>query len=193
MEIGVFGGSFNPVHIGHLIVADYIRQVAGLDKVLMMLSPQNPLKTGNSELIGDSHRLAMLRTACAGVPGLEPCDLELSLPRPSYTVNTLAALSRNRPADRLSLIIGGDNWRVFNRWKDYQNILRNYRLIIYPRDGFPASEDCNASSSPMVVAAPQIEISSTFIRNSIARGLDVNLMLPQGVYQYIKDNNLYGI
>lgn len=188
-HVGVMGGSFNPVHVGHIIVADYIRQHAGLDSVLMMLSPMNPLKADSTELIDDSQRMAMLEIACGDVDRLEPCSLELDMPRPSYTINTLNRLREMNPDTRFSLIIGSDNWLVFDRWRSADEIIREFGVIVYPRPGY---ELPNALPDGVVtVDAPKIDISSTFIREQIAAGYDMNLFLPRGVYSYIRTHKLY--
>lgn len=188
-HVGVMGGSFNPVHVGHIIVADYIRQHAGLDSVLMMLSPMNPLKADSTELIDDSQRMAMLEIACGDVDGLEPCSLELDMPRPSYTINTLNRLREMNPDTRFSLIIGSDNWLVFDRWRSADEIIREFGVIVYPR---PSYELPNAlPDGGVTVDAPKIDISSTFIREQIAAGYDMNLFLPRGVYSYIRTHKLY--
>lgn len=188
-HVGVMGGSFNPVHVGHIIVADYIRQHAGLDSVLMMLSPMNPLKADSTELIDDSQRMAMLEIACGDVDRLEPCSLELDMPRPSYTINTLNRLREMNPDTRFSLIIGSDNWLVFDRWRSADEIIREFGVIVYPRPGY---ELPNAlPEGVMTVDAPKIDISSTFIREQIAAGYDMNLFLPRGVYSYIRTHKLY--
>lgn len=122
-RIGIFGGSFNPVHIAHLILASTIRRECGLDSVWFMISPLNPFKTGDRSLIDDRRRLDMLKLAVDPAPGLEVCDIELSMPRPSYTVDTLRRISELYPDDRFSLIIGADNWNSFNRWRDPDEIL----------------------------------------------------------------------
>ena len=189
------GGSFNPVHVGHLAVADHVKRQAGLDRVLLMLSPLNPLKAGSIDLISDTHRFAMLKIACQPYIDIQACDLELTMPQPSYTINTLRRLQDLLGPDaEISLIIGEDNWRLFDRWRAHDEILRDYNVIVYPRNGEDGASSIAAVSEgrPQVIAAPTVDISSTEIREAIASGLDVNKYLPEGVFQYIKDNNLYG-
>ena len=189
--IGIFGGTFNPVHIGHTIIDDYLRQICGLTEVWMMLSPLNPLKASSDEIVADDSRLEMLRLAVKNVPGVVASDFELSMPRPSYTYVTLKKLQSQFPDYDFALIIGADNWKIFNLWRDFDKIFEEFKVIIYPRDGF----DVDIETLPQNVTltdTPRMEISSTFIRNSIARGLDMNLFLPEGVYSYIKQHNLYG-
>ncbi|MDE6378308.1 MAG: nicotinate (nicotinamide) nucleotide adenylyltransferase, partial [Duncaniella sp.] len=132
MKIGIFGGSFNPVHMGHLMLASYMQQFEGFDEVWLMLSPLNPLKTSSSELIPDLTRLKMLEIAVKGVKGLEVSDIELSMPRPSYTINTLRYLAKRYPRHSFRLIIGADNWRIFSQWKDSEKIIEEFGVTVYP-------------------------------------------------------------
>lgn len=190
-RIGLFGGSFNPVHIGHTMLASYMAQFGGFDKVWMLLSPQNPLKIDDNDLIEDSDRLAMLELALSGSEQLEVCDIELSLPRPGYTIDTLRALDeRYGTSCRFTPIIGADNWLVFDRWRSAQEIVARYGVTIYPRPGYPIAEE-TLPERVNVVDAPVIELSSTFIRQSIAAGHDMTYFLPPGVADYIKRHHLY--
>lgn len=189
-HIGVLGGSFNPVHVGHIMLADYIAQFTDIDRVLLMLSPLNPIKENPGQLVADSHRLEMLRLATEGNPRLEPCGIELSMPRPSYSIDSLDRLQKLNPDKRISLIIGSDNWLLFNRWREHEAILKRYSPVIYPRPGY----DIDPSSLPdgvKLVNAPVVDLSSTFIRNAIAAGKDMTEFLPRGVAEYIRNNNLY--
>lgn len=190
-HIALMGGSYNPVHIGHLMVADYIRQSAHLDEVLMCVSPLNPLKAGASDLASDTARMAMLRIACLPMPGITPCDVELTMPWPSYTINTLRLLSQQYPDSDISIIIGGDNWLLFDKWRAHREIIEDYGVIIYPRPGY-GFDACNLPDNVRMVAAPSIDLSSTFLREKLADGLDMNIFLPPGVYNYIKTQKLYG-
>lgn len=189
-HIGILGGSFNPVHVGHIMLADYIAQFTDIDRVLLMLSPLNPIKENPGQLVADSHRLEMLRLATEGNPRLEPCGIELSMPRPSYSIDSLDRLQKLNPDKRISLIIGSDNWLLFNRWREHEAILKRYSPVIYPRPGY----DTVPSSLPdgvRLVNAPVVDLSSTFIRNAIAAGKDMTEFLPRGVAEYIRNNNLY--
>lgn len=187
--IGILGGSFNPVHIGHLILAQYMVQWGYVDKVWLTLSPQNPLKNLGKEMMPDMKRLSMLQRATKEAKGIETCDIELSMPRPSYTIDTLRVLSRRYPAKRFRLIIGSDNLAVFRKWKEWESILDDYGVVVYPRPGYPA--DDVPGEGVEIVDAPLLDISSTFIRRAVASGRDVSFFLPQGVYKYIMDNKLY--
>lgn len=190
MKIGIFGGSFNPVHIGHLMLASYMQQFEGFDEVWLMLSPLNPLKTGSSELIPDITRLKMLEIAVKGVDGLKVSDIELSMPRPSYTINTLRYLAKRYPRHSFRLIIGADNWKIFTQWKDSEKIIEEFGVTVYPRPGYtiPTIYDDNVD---IVTIAPLAEISSTFLRKALMRGKDMRFFLPPGVEDFIRNNNLY--
>ena len=186
--IGILGGSFNPVHAGHMMLASYLVQWGYFDKVWLMLSPRNPLKEPG-ELLPDMKRLAMLSIAAKGAPDIDICDIELSMPKPSYTINTLDLLRERYPDCRFKLIIGSDNWQVFDQWREAQRILDDYGVLVYPRPGYPVE---NAHVGGMeLVDAPMVHVSSTFIRNAIAKGRNMNYFLPAGVYKYIIDNRLY--
>lgn len=183
------GGSFNPVHIAHLALADYLCQTAGLDEIWLMMSPENPLKQ-SVEKASESDRMAMLEIACNGMVRLKPSGFELSLPRPSYTFNTLVKLSENYPDCKFTLIIGSDNMAIFDRWRSHDEIIDRFGVIVYPRPGYPVDKAV-LRPGVRVVDAPMLDISSTMIRDAIGRGIDMNLFLPQGVYQYIVRNQLY--
>ena len=164
MKIGIFSGSFNPIHLGHTRLAAYIRQQAGLDEVWLMVSPNNPLKVA-SELMDEKLRYHLAQLATAELEGIRPSDFELHLPRPSYTINTLEQLTAAYPQHQFSLIIGSDNMAIFHKWKDWQRILALYPIIVYPREG----DDLAALKQlyPMmhvIEGAPLLNISATEIR-----------------------------
>ena len=186
--IGIFGGSFNPVHSGHLMLASYLTQWGYLDQVWLTLSPLNPLKDA-AELLPDTKRLAMLSIAAKGAQNIDICDIELSMPRPSYTIDTLRVLAERYPEYRFKLVIGSDNWQIFDRWRSAQEILDKYGVIVYLRPGYPV--DKRHIDGMEVVEAPMAHVSSTFIRQAIAKGRNMNYFLPAGVYKYIVDNKLY--
>lgn len=186
--IGIFGGSFNPVHNGHIMLAQYLAQHSHLDEVWLTLSPQNPLKISNS-LLDDNHRLAMLNLAIESYPLLKVCDIELEMPRPSYTINTLDELSRRYPDYRFNVVIGGDNWNIIDRWKDFQRIINEYGVVVYPRPGYELSSTNN--SNVVVVEAPLADISSTEIREAFANGKEARHLIPQKVAEYIIKHDLY--
>jgi nicotinate-nucleotide adenylyltransferase len=186
--VGILGGSFNPIHMGHLMMAQYLTQWKYVDKVWLTLSPLNPLKEA-AGLIPDMKRLAMITIATKGAVDIETCDIELSMPRPSYTIDTLDLLSKRYKNKRFKLVIGSDNWRIFNKWRDHERILDEYGVIVYPRQGYPI--DSVFVDGLEVVESPTVNISSTFVRDAIVRGRDMSYFVPQGVYKYIKDNRLY--
>lgn len=188
-RIGIFGGSFNPVHIGHIRLARYLRTCDLVDEVWLTLSPQNPLKDAET-LISDEHRLAMLRLATTGISEIVVCDIELSMPRPSYTINTLELLSSRCPDCQFKLIIGSDNWLRFEQWREARRIIAEYGVIVYPRPGYEIEKPI-LTRNVELVAAPMTDISSTQLRRAIAHGELVDDYMPQSVIQYINDNKLY--
>lgn len=189
-EIGIFGGSFNPVHIAHVALADYLCQTSGLDEIWLTLSPLNPIKEHPKELIDDHHRLAMLRIGCESSDKLRPCAVELEMPKPSYTIDTLRKLSSMHPDCNFTLIIGSDNWAMFDRWREGETIIKDFGVIVYPRPGYQIASD-RLPDGVRAAATPLLDVSSTFIRQGIGRGIDMNVFMPRGVYQYILNNDLY--
>lgn len=188
MTVGLLGGSFNPVHIGHMIVAQYIAEFGGVDCVWMVLSPRNPLKDP-AELIDDRHRLAMLKIATGASERISVSDVELGLPRPSYTIDTLKALVAMYPEHDFRWITGSDNLLEIHRWKSWREILRDFGMIVYPRPGYAVTGELPGGVS--MVEAPQVDISSTMLRRDIARGAWLNYFMPPGVAEYIRENRLY--
>lgn len=187
--VGILGGSFNPVHIGHTMLASYMAQWGYVDSVWLTLSPRNPLKADSTTLIPDTKRLTMLNLAIKGARHIDVCDIELSMPTPSYTIRTLDVLAARYPNKRFKLIIGSDNWAIFDRWRDSHRILEEYGVIVYPRPGYPIPP--GHVDGMEVVDAPMVNISSTFIRAAVAKGRDMTYFLPQGVAKYISDHKLY--
>lgn len=173
------------------MLASFLSQFTGIDEVWMTLSPLNPLKQGREELIDDCSRLDMLKIAVEGCDYIDICDIELSMPRPSYTIDTLTSLQKRFPDYRFSIIIGSDNWLNFSRWKDYDIILERFGVIVYPRPGYDITEKIDNPNVSFVNDAPIIEISSSFIRESISEGKNMNYFLPSGVYKYITNHCLY--
>lgn len=181
MDIGVFSGSFNPVHIGHLALANYLCEFEGLDEVWFLVSPHNPLKASEG-LMPDALRLKLVRLAVAGYSKFRASDFEFHLPRPSYTVHTLDELKRAYPQHTFHLIIGSDNWAIFPRWYQAERILAENPLLVYPRPGYPV-DAASLPSGVRLANSPVLEISSTFIRRALAEGRDVRYFLHPAVYE----------
>ena len=191
MKIGIYSGSFNPVHIGHISLVEYIVNQGIVDCVWMIRSPQNPLKQSNA-LLSDEHRLKMLELAIEDYDNLEVCSIEDNLPKPNYTINTLNALKRKYPEEEFSLIIGADNWQIFDKWKDWDIILKDFSLIVYPRPGYEIDFSKMAKYPTVTfVDAPLFDVSSTDIRNLIKEHRDFSEYVPIKVGNYIKEYNLY--
>lgn len=183
------GGSFNPPHIGHLAIANYLCETGAVDELWLLVTPQNPLKQ-ECELLDEQLRLKMAQLAVENYPKIKVSDFEFSLPRPSYTLHTLEALSHNYPSRDFVWVMGADNWERFHRWYQWETILQHYALVIYPRPGFEVDE---AALPPHVsfVQAPLMDISSTFIRHSIGRGMDVRFFMPAPVAAFVQQFKLY--
>lgn len=182
-SIGIFGGSFNPIHIGHLALANYLCEYGDLDEVWFMVSPQNPFKR-DSKLWDDELRLELAHLAVEGYPKFKVCDIEFHLPRPSYTINTLNTLKEQYPDKDFTLIIGADNWSMFPRWRSADEIISQYKVLIYPRPGFTINAE-ELPSTIRLVNTPQLEVSSTFIRESLEAGKDVRYFLHPRVWKRI--------
>lgn len=189
--IAIYPGSFDPPHLGHVMVASYVAQWGGVDAVWIMPSGINPLKLDNAPKGSDNDRLEMCRLAVEGIPGVEVSDFELHLPRPSFTYKTLTALKAAYPDYNFRLIIGADNWQVFNRWRDTEKIISEFGLIIYPRPGYELSAENLPENVRVLKEGPLMLISSTFIRQAIADGKSPAGFLPLNVTNYIAHHHLY--
>ncbi len=185
----LFFGSFNPIHVGHLIIANTLLQQDGIDEMWFVVSPQNPLKE-RSTLLADHHRMQMVRQAIDDNYRMRACDIEMHLPVPSYTVVTLAELGERYPDREFCIIMGSDNLLTFHRWRNYEYILDHYHIMVYPR---PGSEHCPLASHPnvTVVDVPMIDISSSYIRAQIKARHDVRYLLTEPVYKYLTEMHFY--
>ena len=179
MVTGIFSGSFNPIHIGHLALANWICEFCGFDELWFLVSPQNPLKN-KSDLIDKKKRLEMIETSIAGYPKFKASDFEFSLPRPSYTINTLQALRKTYMDRTFHLILGADSWNNISMWKDHNVLISDFPILIYPRKGYDI-EIPEKYSNIKKVDAPLIEVSSSFIRQAIKKGKDIRYFLPEAV------------
>ena len=187
--IGLYFGSFNPIHIGHMAIANYFVEYANIDELWFVISPQNPLKSKKS-LLPDYQRLELVNLALRDYPKFKASNIEFSLPQPSFTTNTLIHLNEKYPTKEFALIIGEDNLSSFNKWKNYEHILKTSKLLVYPRPNCKMSEFHN-HPNVQLIDAPNMEISSSFIRKSINNGKDVQFFLPEKVWQYIDEMNLF--
>jgi nicotinate-nucleotide adenylyltransferase len=192
-QIGFFGGSFNPIHNGHIALARSLLEAAGLDEVWFVVSPQNPFKQ-NSDLLDDAARMAMVTAALEGEPRLKPCGVELTMPRPSYTWHTLCRLRSEHPGLQFTLLIGGDNWERFDRWYHSADILATCRIVVYPRRAQGCGGPIDAGSLPGGVTmadTPLIDISSTEVRRRVAEGLPIDTLVPPAVAAMISKQGWY--
>lgn len=172
------------------MLANYICEFTGLDEVWMVVTPQNPLKKSIS-LLEDEKRLKMVQMALKNYKKIKASDIEFQMPRPSYTINTLTRLAKDNPNKNFSLIIGADNWMLFNKWKNYETILNRFKVLVYPRLNADLSIPEFLKKQVNLVNAPIIDVSSTFIRKGIAEGLNMRAFVPEMVYDYIEENQLY--
>lgn len=184
-QIGIFGGSFNPIHIGHLALSNYLCEYTELDEIWFMVSPRNPLKEAG-ELWDDDLRLSLVRAAVKEYPKLHASDFEFSLPRPSYTYHTLCELKKVYPQYDFTLIIGADNWEVFPRWKFSEEILRGFPVYIYPRPNYHIDTTMLPPTAKFL-PTPMFEISSSFIREAIRGGKDIRFFLHPTTYELLTD------
>jgi nicotinate-nucleotide adenylyltransferase len=188
-KTGLYFGSFNPIHIGHMIIASYMVEFTDLDEVMLVISPHNPLKEKKS-LLPDHHRLALANVAVEDESRIRTTNIEFKMPQPSYTIDTVARLEEKYPDMEFILIAGTDIFPTFHKWKNYKEILRKCRMYIYNRPGYTLGE-YKGHPNITLYDAPLMEISSSFIRKSIGEGKDMRYFLPEKVYRYIKEMHFY--
>jgi len=190
-KIGLYFGTFNPIHIGHLAIANHMAEYSDLDEIWMLVTPHNPFKKKKT-LLDNHHRLEMVYRATESYSKLKPSDIEFTLTQPNYTVNTLAHLLEKYPNDLFNLIMGEDNLKSFHKWKNYEAIQKNHHIYVYPRISKGSIDpEFLTSSNIHRVDAPIMEISSTFIRKAISKGKDIRPLLPAPVWKYIDEMNFY--
>lgn len=200
MKVGLYFGTFNPIHVGHLVIANYLADHTDLDEVWLVVSPHNPLKK-KSTLLDDIHRLAIVKEAIEDNDKLRASDVEFKLPKPSYTATTLTYLEEKHPNNTFSLIMGEDNLRTFHKWYNHETIIANYQFFVYPRvlteqeeQNVDSKEQNNFKNHPNVTFcsdAPIMKISASFIRKAIKEGKDVRYLLTDPVIKYIDEMNFY--
>jgi nicotinate-nucleotide adenylyltransferase len=191
MKIGLYFGTFNPIHIGHLIIANHMAEHSDLDQIWLVVTPHNPHKQKNT-LLDDYHRLHMVHLATEDFPKIKPSDIEFKLPQPNYTINTLVHLQEKHPNYEFSLIMGEDNLNSLHKWKNYEAILQHHYIYVYPRlNAGEIDEQFVNNSKIHRIDAPIVELSSTFIRESIKNNKNVIPMLPHKVWEYVEHNLFY--
>ncbi len=190
-KVGLYFGTFNPIHVGHLIIANYIAEFSELQEIWMVVTPHNPHKK-KSSLLADHHRYQMVYEATKDYPKLKPSNIEFKLPQPNYTVKTLAHLQEQYPDIDFSLIMGEDNLKTLHKWKNYEVILENYTIYVYPRKS-KGEVQSKFINHPKIhtIDAPVMELSSTFIRKAIPKGKNIRPMLPEAVWKYLDEMNFY--
>lgn len=188
MKIGLYFGSFNPIHIGHLVIANHILNETNLEKVWFVVSPQNPFKLSSS-LLNEYDRLALVQKAIEPDVRLRASDIEFSLPKPSYTSHTLTYISEKYPDHQFNIIMGSDSFQNLPKWKNAQTIIKNYTILVYQRPGFAVQDTVEANVQ--FLQAPLLEISSTFIRNSIQSRKSIRYLVPQVVEEEIEKCGFY--
>ena len=184
-KVGIFGGSFNPIHTGHIALAKSLCEKAGLDEVWFMVSPMNPFKKTATDLLDDHLRLEMVEKALEKEPQLKACDYEFRLSKPSYTWHTLQAISQEFTDIEFTLLIGGDNWAAFDKWYHHEDILAHYPIVVYPRQGSSVGK---VPEGVTIVETPLLNISSTEIRQRIKEGKSIKGMVPESIEELVKRN-----
>lgn len=190
MNVGLFFGSFNPIHQGHMIIASQLVEHTDLDEVWFVVSPQNPLKT-KSSLLNEYDRLHLVELAIDGDRRFRASNVEFSLPKPSYSVDTLAYLTDKHPAHKFSLIMGGDNLATLTKWKNYEAILKHYKVFVYSRPGYDPVSELKDHPTVNIIPFPQLDISASYIRQCVKDGISIKYLVPENVRKYIEEMNLY--
>lgn len=190
IKVGLYFGSYNPIHIGHLAIANYMVEFTDINQLWFVVSPQNPFKK-KANLLDDYHRLELVHRAVEGDDRLRASNIEFGLPKPSYTVDTLAYLKDHHPNYEFVILMGSDNLENLHKWKNYETIIENYGIIVYPRPGFDETNVQVHKNIEVIEDSPLMEISSSFIRKAIRQGKDIRHFLPQKVWQYIDEMNFY--
>ncbi len=199
MRIGLYFGTYNPIHVGHLIIANHMAERDDMDQVWLVVTPQNPLKSNNN-LLADYHRLALVKIAIDDNFNLRASDVEFNLPKPSYTLDTLAHLREQYPEHQFALIMGEDNLRTFHKWKNYEVILDRHQIYVYPRpitlaelnnQVAPTLSEIHNHKNVIITDSPMMQISSTIIRNNIQKGQSIQYLVTDPVRQYIDEMNFY--
>jgi nicotinate-nucleotide adenylyltransferase len=188
MKIGLYFGSFNPIHTGHLIIANHVLNETGLEKIWLVVSPQNPFKVSAS-LLNEYNRLHLAKLAIEDDNRMRVSEIEFKLPKPSYTADTLAYLSEKYPQHEFAIIMGSDSYQNLHKWKNYEVIVNNYPVYVYKREGFTIKPHLNIH--PVILEAPLLQISATEIRQLIKNGKSVRYMLPEKVRDEIEQNRYY--
>jgi len=189
IKTGIFGGTFNPIHIGHLALANYICEYETLDELWFLVTPQNPLRQG-SDFLDDNIRLELVKLAIEGYPKFVASDFEFHLPKPSYSIDTLDELKKAYPEREFILVIGADNWLIFDRWKEHQRIIDENQIWIYPRPG-SVVDKTTLPPSVKLTNVPEIDICSTFIRDGLKSRKDIRYFMHPAVYKKIKEKGFF--
>ncbi|MBK6282026.1 MAG: nicotinate-nucleotide adenylyltransferase [Draconibacterium sp.] len=190
LKIGLYFGSYNPIHIGHLAIANYMVEFTDIDQLWFVVSPQNPFKK-KENLLADYHRLELVNRAIENDDRFRASNIEFNLPKPSYTIDTLTYLQERHPDYSFSILMGSDNLESFYKWKNSEIIIENYGIIVYPRPGFDLTKVPEHKNISVAMDAPLMEISSSFIRNAIKEGKDIRHFMPEKAWIYLDEMNFY--